>query len=143
MSKASKHDKRPPEPETVSDKISTAYADAREKASSALSGGLTQIEGNPLAALLGGLVLGAVAGALLPRSDREKDLLAPLGERVGEAARAALAAGRSAGQGALAESGFNMDNAREQARRLFDQLGSTAGRAGFAALQAARDSTRR
>ncbi|HWI85868.1 MAG TPA: hypothetical protein VNT42_06025 [Sphingomonas sp.] len=123
----------------ISDRVAAAYAAAREKT----AGAGETLEANPLAALLGGIAIGAIAGALLPRAEKEKDLLAPLGEKIGEAARAALAAGRSAGSGALDEAGLSTDQIRAQVSKLVEQALKAAGAAGNAALQAARESSAR
>ncbi|PKP90405.1 MAG: hypothetical protein CVT77_15160 [Alphaproteobacteria bacterium HGW-Alphaproteobacteria-16] len=57
-----------------------------------------QIENNPLALVAGGIALGVVIGALLPRPQREKELLAPIGKRIAEGATAAATAARDAGK---------------------------------------------
>ena len=41
------------------------------------------LDTNPLGVLAGGLALGAIAGALLPRTDREKELMRPVGAKLG------------------------------------------------------------
>jgi hypothetical protein len=120
----------------VSDRVAAAYAAAREKTGQA---GET-LEANPLAALLGGIAIGAIAGALIPRLAREKELLAPLGEKIGEAARAALDAGKSAGSGALEEAGLSSDQIRAQVSKLVEQALKAANEAGTAAIDAARES---
>ena len=123
----------------VSDRVAAAYAAAREKTASA---GQT-IESSPLAAMLGGIAIGAIAGALLPRIEKEKELLAPLGAKIGDAARAALDAGKSAGTGALDEAGLSSDQLRSQVSKLVEQALKAAGSAGSAAVQAARESARK
>lgn len=123
----------------ISERVAAAYAAAREKTAEA---GQT-VESNPLAALLGGIAIGAIAGALLPRLEKEKELLAPLGEKIGDAARAALDAGRNAGTGALGEAGLSSDQIRTQVSKLVEQALKAAGTAGTAAIQAARESAAR
>jgi hypothetical protein len=123
----------------VSDRVAAAYAAAREKTGQA---GET-LEANPLAALLGGIAIGAIAGALIPRLAKEKELLAPLGEKIGEAARAALDAGKSAGAGALEEAGLSSDQIRAQVSKLVEQALKAANEAGTAAIGAARESAGR
>jgi len=144
MSKALKADKARDEGENgrndvyakVSDRVAAAYAAAREKT----TGAGETLEANPLAALLGGIAIGAIAGALLPRLEKEKELLAPLGERIGDAARAALDAGKNAGTGALSEAGLSSDQIRSQVSKLVEQALKAAGEAGTAAVAAARES---
>jgi hypothetical protein len=123
----------------VSERVASAYAAAREKT----SGAGHSLESSPLTALLGGIAIGALAGALLPRIEKEKELLAPLGAKIGEAARAALDAGRTAGTGALDESGLSTDQLRAQVSKLVEQALKAAGTAGAAAIQAARESAKR
>lgn len=123
----------------VGERVAAAYAAAREKTAGA---GQT-LEANPLSALLGGIAIGAIAGALIPRLEKEKELLAPLGAKIGEAARAALEAGRSAGTGALDEAGLSSDQLRSQVSKLVEQALKAAGTAGTAAIQAARESSTR
>ena len=123
----------------VSERVAAAYAAAREKTGQA---GET-LEANPLAALLGGIAIGAIAGALIPRLAKEKELLAPLGEKIGEAARAALDAGKSAGAGALEEAGLSSDQIRAQVSKLVEQALKAANEAGTAAIGAARESATR
>jgi ElaB/YqjD/DUF883 family membrane-anchored ribosome-binding protein len=123
----------------VSERVAAAYAAAREKTAGA---GQT-LQANPLGALIGGIAIGALAGALLPRIEKEKELLAPLGARIGDAARAALEAGRSAGTDALDEAGLSTDQLRGQVAKLVEQALKAAGTAGTAAIQAARESSTR
>lgn len=120
----------------ISDRVASAYAAAREKG----AGAGQALESNPLAALLGGIAIGAIAGALLPRLEKEKDLLAPLGQKIGDAARAALEAGRTAGTDALNDAGLSSDQIRSQVSKLVEDALKAAGTAGNAALEAARES---
>jgi len=123
----------------VSDRVAAAYAAAREKTGQAGE----KLEANPLAALLGGIAIGAIAGALIPRLAKEKELLAPLGEKIGEAARAALDAGKSAGAEALEDAGLSSDQIRAQVSKLVEQALQAANEAGTAAVEAARESASR
>jgi ElaB/YqjD/DUF883 family membrane-anchored ribosome-binding protein len=123
----------------VSDRVAAAYTAAREKTGHAGEA----LGGNPLAALLGGIAIGAIAGALLPRLAKEKELLAPLGDKIGDAARAALDAGRSAGSEALSEAGMSSDQIRAQVSKLVEQALKAASTAGTAAVEAARESASR
>jgi hypothetical protein len=123
----------------VSERVAAAYAAAREKT----AGAGQALEANPLTALIGGIAIGALAGALLPRIEKEKELLAPLGAKIGEAARAALDAGRSAGTDALDEAGLSSDQLRSQVSKLVEQALKAAGSAGTAAILAARESSTR
>ena len=129
--------------EKVSDTVVSAYAAARDRASGAAQTTATGIDANPLLALLGGLAMGAIAGALAPRSDKERELLAPVGGRIADAAKAALEAAKTAGTDALGEAGISQDNLRAQSSKLLEQLLKAAGAAGSAAAGAARDAAKK
>ena len=129
----------PSRQEVISAKVAGAYTAAIDKASTATKDVVASVEGNPLAALLSGLALGAAIGSLLPRSEKEKAMLAPLGEKVADAASAAIVAGREAGTQALEDSGFSAEGLREQVAKLVGQATDAAGAVGTAAFEAARE----
>ncbi|MFX8377760.1 hypothetical protein ABTL70_19955, partial [Acinetobacter baumannii] len=52
------------------------------------------IDGTPVAVLVGGLTVGLIAGALLPRSKTEENALRPLGSKLREGAEMAVKAAR-------------------------------------------------
>jgi len=144
-------ERRPGVREKAGEALVTAYSTSRDKAGEAVEAARAQaslaarraadgIQDNPIAALVGGLALGAVAGALLPASRREAELLGPLGSRVGEAGKAAAQAAREAGQQRLADLGISRESAREQVSKIFDGAVKAAGEAGSAAAKAARQS---
>lgn len=111
----------------------TSYDRARHAATDATRQTVSAIEANPLGILVGGLAVGALAGALIPRSDKEKELLAPVGKRLGETARAAAEAAKEAGRTELENRGLTADAGRDQVKSLLGGLGkaiSTAGAAG-------------
>lgn len=130
--------------DTVRETASKVYHDAGDKASEVLEVSrektkrvVNNLESNPLGILVGGLAVGAIAGALIPRSAREKELLAPVGKRLSETVVAATAAAKAAGQSELGELGLTKDNARGQARGLLDGIVkalTTAGTAGAKAF---------
>lgn len=93
-----------------------------------------QIENNPLALLAGGIALGAVVGALLPRLAKERELLAPVGKRIAEGASAAANAAREAGKAEIDAILPPRDAAKEQ-------IGKIIGSAFSAAKDAARPRT--
>ncbi|MEG3179929.1 hypothetical protein [Sphingomonas sp. LT1P40] len=70
----------------------------REAPASRRKSAANQIETNPLAIVAGGVALGVVLGALIPRLQKEKELLAPVGKRIAETATAAATAARDVGK---------------------------------------------
>lgn len=93
-----------------------------------------KIENNPLALVAGGVALGAVIGALLPRLNKEKELLAPVGKRIAEGASAAATAARDAGKAEI-------DALLPQRDAAKDQIGKIIGSAFTAAKDAAKAKT--
>lgn len=79
-------------------RVQSALGGARERTSAAGREFGSRVEDAPLAALIGGVAVGAALGALLPRTEREQQTLGPVGQRIGqaaaEAAKAAVAAGK-------------------------------------------------
>ena len=116
---------------------SHAYHDAKDKAGEIAHKTARTIEGNPLGILVGGLAVGALAGALIPRSPREKQLLAPVGKKLGETIRQATQAARETGLRELEEAGLTKDAAKDRAKSLFDDVVKAASNAGSAAAKAA------
>lgn len=93
----------------------------------------------PLSVLVGGIAIGALAGAVLPRTRRETEIFGDLGKRINDGAVAAANAAREAGKQELVDAGISPDAAREQVNRLLDGVLNAAGRAGEAAAKAAAD----
>ena len=86
-----------------------AYDSARDKA--ALAGKKTSdgIDEAPLIALAGGLAVGVLLAALLPRTEREDKLLGPIGERITGGAKNAVDAAKEAGREKLSELNLTRD----------------------------------
>ncbi|HEU0065935.1 MAG TPA: hypothetical protein VFQ57_01705 [Sphingomonas sp.] len=110
---------------------------SRTTASDAARRAAQGIESSPLGILIGGIAVGAAIGALIPRSAREKELLAPLGARLGTTARAAVAAAKDAGRTELEARGLTKDAVRDQAKGLFQGVVKAASSAGAAAKTSA------
>ncbi len=126
------------------EKASHVYHAGRDKAADALSvtrdtaqNTVQSLDSNPLGILVGGLAVGVLAGALLPRSVREKQLLAPLGKRIGDTAKAATQAAKDAGKSELDGLGLTPAAARGQAKALFDGVVKALTTAGSAAAKTA------
>lgn len=119
--------------ESTVEKASHTLESSRDLAADAARRTASTINTNPLGMVVGGLALGAVAGALLPRSERERELLAPLGSKLGERARGAFAAARDAGKTELDNAGISRDSAKDQVKTLFDGVMKAVTAAGQAA----------
>ena len=125
--------------DTVKDRASHAYDTASDKAKSFGRQASDAIDANPLGVLVGGLAVGAIAGAIIPKSAKEKELLAPLGQKVSATAAAALAAAKETGRSELDNIGLSKGAAKDQARTLFQNVAKAAGTAGKAALDAGKE----
>ena len=130
---------------------SRVYHDARDKASDAYDTSVQAtrevahraadgIESNPLGVLAGGLVVGALVGSLLPRTAKEKELLAPIGRKLSATVQQAFAAAKEAGKQELDQAGLTPGAARDRGRSLLDGVAKAVSSAGSAAASAARKS---
>lgn len=128
--------------EAAYDRTADAAGKAIDAASDAARRASHSLEANPLGLLVGGIAVGAVVGALIPRSAREKELLAPVGARLGVAAQQAFAAAKDAGKAELEARGLTKDSAQAQAKELFQGVLKAASSAGSAATDAAKSSAK-
>ena len=96
------------------------------------------VDAFPVIALAGGLALGAVLGALLPRTRQEEELLGSVGGKINDKARNAALAARDAGQAKLDELGISTDAAGTQVGKLIDSIAQVAESASTAAVDAVR-----
>ena len=124
--------------ESARERTAAAYATARERAESAYeSAGRRASEGidsNPVAAVAGGLAIGAIVAALLPRTRREDELLGTVGRRINDGAREAARAAREAGKGQLDELGLSRDGLQSKLNDFTDRaVGAVKSSAGAAA----------
>ena len=129
--------------ESARERTAPAYATARERAGSAYetAGRRTSegIDSNPVAAVVGGLAIGAIVAALLPRTGREDELLGSVGRKINDGAREAARAAREAGKTQLDELGLSRDGIRS---KLDDFTGKAVGAVKTSA-GAAADAARR
>ena len=109
---------------TARERTAAAYEGAREGAVSARRRAAEGIEANPVAAVVGGLALGALAAAFLPRSRREDELLGDVGRKINDTAREAARAARDAGREQIEELGLSKEGVR---RKLDDFTGRAVG----------------
>ena len=92
------------------------------------------IDTNPLAVVAGGIAIGLAAGALLPKTKRETELLGPVGKRLTGVAAGAAEAARDAAKAELGSLPLSKDAARAQVSKLIDQVAKAVSSAGEAAL---------
>ena len=112
---------------------SKAYADGKQRAKDATHRAEEGLEGNPLSVLLGGVAVGLLAGSLIPRTDREKEVLGPIGKRLAEGATAAFLAARDAGKEELEALTPDKDQAKSKASNAFSHVVDAATKAGKSA----------
>ena len=92
----------------------------------------------PLIALAGGIAAGALIAALLPRTERETNLVRPTARRVKDTARAAYDAARETGSTRLEEAGTSREKGKATVQSLFDGVVDAAKASAGAAYDAAR-----
>ena len=123
------------------DKASTLASSARDGASQARLKTSDGIDANPVAALLGGLALGALAAAVLPRTRKEDELLGSAGSKINEKARTAAQAAMDAGQNKLDELGITKDAAMDKARELAQSAAGVVKETATAAASGAKSTS--
>lgn len=135
----------PPEPRSTPNGVDGVQASASTALETTQSGALdaarrtaNAIDANPLPVLVGGLALGALVAAMLPRSVREGQLLRPLGKRLTDTASAAARAARDAGKSELDTLGLNRNAARDQVGKIVEGVVKALTSAGSAAVSAAK-----
>lgn len=97
------------------------------------------IDKNPLAIVLGGVAIGAIIGALLPRTQRETKLLGKTGKKLNKKARKIAEAAKVAGMSQVDTLGLNGDAVRAQFRELVSKAAVAVKAAGQAAADAAKE----
>jgi hypothetical protein len=80
------------------------------------------IASNPLALLAGGVALGAVIGALIPRLARERELLDPVGRQLADRAAATVQAVKDTGRAEIDSILPPKDAAKERVGRLIENV---------------------
>ena len=98
------------------------------------------VETNPLAAIVGGLAVGAIVAALLPRTARENKLAGNVGRTVRDTASKAAKNATATAKDQLDALGVNADAAKGQLRDLISKIGEAATSAGSAAADTVRKS---
>ena len=117
-----------------------AYDGARDSVADAGRKANDAIEDAPLIALAGGLALGAILAAILPRTQAETRALRPVGDKLAGTAKAAAEAAKEAGTSRLAELGLTREKGAETLRSIFEGASDAAKVSAQAAVSAARTS---
>ena len=110
-----------------------ALESTRDTAREAVRRTAQGIEANPLAVLVGGVAIGVLAGAVIPRTEQEGKLLGPIGKRLTDTAAGAAQVAKDAGKAELDALGLNKDAARDQVGKLLDGVVRALSSAGSAA----------
>jgi hypothetical protein len=87
---------------------------------------------SPIALLIGGIALGVVVGMILPRLQRERELLEPLATRVASSAGAAVQAAREASKAEIEGLIPDKDQAKERVSQLLESVVGAAREAATA-----------
>ena len=116
-----------------------AYDGARDSVAGAGRKANDAIDDAPLIALAGGLALGAILAAILPRTQAETRALRPVGDKLAGTAKAAAEAAKEAGTSRLAELGLTREKGAETLRSIFEGASDAAKVSAEAALTAARE----
>jgi ElaB/YqjD/DUF883 family membrane-anchored ribosome-binding protein len=119
-------------------KAENAAAQTKATAKKAAKQTVEGVGKNPMAALAGGLVVGAIVAALLPRTARENKLVGGVGNKVRSTAASAAKTARETAKGQLDTLGVNADAAKGQLRDLVSKISDAASSAGSAAVDTIR-----
>lgn len=106
--------------ESARQRTSDLYGSARDRASDAKRKTSDTLSSNPLAAVLGGVAIGAILAAVLPKSRREVEALGAAGARLNDKAREAAKSATDASRQKLDELGYQTVKSK-----LADLVGSS------------------
>lgn len=123
-------------------KASEAYESAQAGVRRARERTTREVEDNPLAFLIGGLAVGALAGTLLPRTRQETRTLGAAGRRINKTATSAVKAAKTAGLDKIESLGVK-DVAKAQVTGLLKSITEAASEAGSAAARTVTKPKRR
>jgi len=129
---ARQHKDSPSKAPSPRERAIEAYDSARGRARE-------QVDGSPLLALGGGLAIGALIAALLPKTKAEDRLLGDVGGRITDTARTAAGAAKEAGREKLAELNITRDAGKGAMQSLIEGIGEAARASSKAGLDAARN----
>ena len=131
MASRQQNNRQPTSP-SARERAIDAYDSARERTREG-------IDGSPLFALGGGLALGALIAALLPKTRAEERLLGDVGGRITGGARDAFDAAKEAGREKLTELNITRDAGKGAMQSLVDGITEAAKTSGQAAVGAVRN----
>ena len=114
-------------------KAAEQVAATREVAKKAANKSEEAITKSPLAVVAGGVALGALIGALLPKSKTEDKYVGGAGRKINETAKKAFEAAKEAGQDQIDELGLSKDSVQDQIKDLLGKAGDAAKSAALAA----------
>lgn len=97
------------------------------------------ISASPLGVLVGGIAAGMLAGSLLPRTQSEARLLAPVGKRLTDTAKGAFDAAKDTAKSELDGLGLSRESAKDQVGKLLGGVINALTAAGTAAMTANAD----
>ena len=120
------------------ERANLALMRTRKSANALADRAADQVENTPLAAVAGGIAVGAIAGLLLPKTQQEVQLLGSLGQKINEGAISAAKAAGEAGKAELTAAGLSKVGANEQLGKLLESVGKAARSAGAAARESRR-----
>lgn len=80
------------------------------------------LSSNPAALLAGGVAIGVVIGMLLPRLNREREVLAPVGRKLAERATAAVQVAKETGREEIESLLPSRDATKERVSALFGNI---------------------
>ena len=115
-----------------------ARSSAKASAKKAAERTGANLDRNPLGAIAGGLAIGAILAALLPRTLREDALVGDVGKKVRATATKAAKTATATAKEQLDAMGVNADAAKGQLRDLVSKIGEAATNAGSAAADSVR-----
>ena len=111
---------------------------SKEIATNAMVRSGDSIDKNPIAIVIGGIALGAIIGALLPRTEGEVKIMGKAGKKLNKKAKKMAEAAKVAGKDKVDSLGLNGDAVRLQFRELVAKASEALKAAGQAATDAAK-----
>jgi ElaB/YqjD/DUF883 family membrane-anchored ribosome-binding protein len=125
--------------EKSKDAAATGFEQSKVIARQAKDKTIEGVDKSPLAIILGGIAIGAIVGALLPRTERETKMLGKAGKKLNKKARKIAEAAKVAGMSQVDTLGLNGEAMRAQFRELVSKAALAVKAAGQAASDAAKE----